>query len=1098
MAGFLSAAISAIGASSIGSAIVRILVAYGVSRLINGSTKKQNAQSKDNGVRLQLAPNTTNPIPLLFGSAYFGGSITDAQLSADNKTLWTVITLNEHDANTRLSDNAAVATTVDEVYWNNQLITFKSDGFTVDRLTNSDGTVDYSPSGLAEVHIYKNGSSTPQVGTTPAYTLMPGWTTAHTMTNLTFAIVKLTYNRDKGVVGLPEFKFKVTNNLFKPGDAIYSYLRNSISGANLSVNEIDTASLTALNDYADDSVSYLDESDNTVKTLANRYQINGLINPEKTVMENLQSFANSTGSYIKYDITTGRWGVRINRDATVVADFNDTNIISGIDVSGTALDSQYNAIEISYPHRQIQDQTDTVRINLPTEWFNANEPDNVLKVTLDMLNEPLQARELAYLELYQNRMDRVVTFSTDYSKINMEAGDVITVTSSVYNWTAQPFRIVRLKEIETEQGGLAVEITAQEYDATIYTAGGQPRRPRTPTNPITLPSIGVIGTPVAPTFVEANNNRLPSVLLSGVTPNVGIVDRFEFWISSDNFVTSRLVGVDKNTNGSPYNGGTTLLYRLSDLPAGTYKFKVRAGNESAFSDYSPASLELVWAPVQTTDQVTADTGFKISSLLPLLGAGAIAYFAYKALYPELVEALSNTALGQLLGIEDPVQAALIRDKLEQDKAAYKIVNAGGVSMTPEVDNSISFVAGDGIEITVEDGTHDITITATGGGSGFNTINIAEDTIVSTEVDNALTIVAGHGIKLTTDTAAGSITIENSCCEDTTGTSEEIIDYGEPVVRKLDYCEQNTTLPPKIKTFVTPATPEIPATSVTYNYVTGGSTFLDPCYNTSVPVIIIPALTVATGIVEKLSNHVYKTYSNISWNDSQLTGKTLRMISVGDNKFIAMRNWDITTGATLPEHDTAAVCMLQPSERPLFPSVDYPSGYAFMTYAELQTLLTSSGQGLRFQALPGTPAIPAKPETRTIKTYPGATIPVVIPRTHVEGYETVTKTVIETVAMNGFIQEPNSAGISRLHCDAFLLPGTEVSGHNAKTGTKVLNQTTINVTTGGYWYVVDQEPAFKISWDYYYIDRARKPMTYTKKTETKELKTTELVRDANVS
>lgn len=1095
MAGFLSAAISAIGASSIGSAVVRILVAYGISRLINGSTNKQNAQSQDAGVRLQLAPNTTNPIPLLFGSAYFGGNITDAQLSSDNKTLWTVITLSEHDANNRLSDNAAVTTTVDEVYWNNQLITFKNDGFTVDRITNSDGTVDYSASGLAEVHIYKNGSSTPQVGTTPAYSLMPGWTTAHTMTNLTFAIVKLTYNRDKGVVGLPEFKFKVSNNLYKPGDAIYSYLRNRISGANLSVAEIDTASLTALNDYADDSVSYLDESDNTVKTLSNRYQINGLINPEKTVMENLQSFANSTGCYIKYDIAQGKWGVRINRDASPIADFNDSNIISGIDVSGTELTNQYNAIEISYPHRQIQDQTDTVRINLPAEWFNANEPDNVLNVTLDMLNEPLQARELAYLELYQNRMDRVVTFTTDYSKINLEAGDVITVTSSVYDWTAQPFRIIRIKEIETETGGLAVEITAQEYDSTVYTAGGQPRRPRVPTSPITLPSIGVIGTPAAPTFVEANNNRLPSVLLTGVTPNVGIVDRFEFWMSSDNFATSTLVGLDKNTNGSPYNGGTTLLYRLSDLPAGTYKFKVRAGNDSAFSEYSPASAELSWNPVQTTDQVSASTGFKISSLLPVLGAGAIAYFAYKALYPEIMEALSATQLGQLLGIESPTQAALIKDKLEQEKAAFKIVTAGGVQMSPEVDNSITFVAGDGIDISVDSGTHDITISVTGGaGSGFTSVSAGEDTINSADVDGSLTFVAGTGIKFTTDTTTGSIKIDNTCCaEDNTGTSEEIIDYGEPKVRKLDNCEKTITLPAKTKVYITPATPAIPEGPATFAYVTGAGTFYDPCYKTTVPTIVIPQLTVDSGIVEHLSNHVYKDYDSILWNGgAHLIGKKIRMISVGNHNFIAMKNWVLATGARLPAHDEAAACMLNPSERPLFPSVDYPSGYEFMTYAELQTVLESTAQGLKFQSVPGTPAVPAKPEVRRTITYPGETVPVVLARTHIEGYETI-KSYGTPVAFNGII-----TGTSLLTDGTAVPIGALIGGTytNNKDKISILGATRVvslvSEGTGYKIYTINNRHTTASS----ILDADRIAMNY--KVVTTELVTTELTRDANVS
>ena len=97
MAGFLTAAAAAIGNSSIGGALVRILVAYGVSRLINGATGSNNTpEAVDQGIRLQAAPDTTNTIPVLYGSAYLGGKITDAQLVDANKTMWYCLTLAEN------------------------------------------------------------------------------------------------------------------------------------------------------------------------------------------------------------------------------------------------------------------------------------------------------------------------------------------------------------------------------------------------------------------------------------------------------------------------------------------------------------------------------------------------------------------------------------------------------------------------------------------------------------------------------------------------------------------------------------------------------------------------------------------------------------------------------------------------------------------------------------------------------------------------------------------------------------------------------------------------------------------------------------------
>jgi hypothetical protein len=948
MASFLSSAISAISDSSVGSAIVRILIARGISSLINRSSGSDNASTTptqtDEGVRLQLQPNTTNPIPLLFGSAYFGGNITDVQLTDNNKTLWVCLTLSEAHTANRFSDNTAVNTYFDEIYFNNQLITFKADGITVDHVTNLDGTVDTSPQDLVKIYLYKNGSANPVMptgysGTLPvdARSLMPGWTSNHTMSELTFALVKITYNRDKGITSVPDFKFKLSNTLYKPGDAIYSYLTNSISGAGLTDSEIDLASLSALNTYADEAINYLDESDNTVKTLADRYQINGIINPEKTVMANLQELANASGCFIKYDIATGKWGIRINRDADSVAHFDDSNIIGGIDLTGTSLDSMYNSVEVEFPHRQLQDQTDTLRIDLPDEFRNANEPDNILTFRASMLNEPLQARELAYLELYQNRMDQVVTFTTDYSKINTEAGDVITVSSSVYNWTNQPFRVIRVKEIESEQGGLAVEITAQEYDATMYTAGGQPRRPRVPSTIGSTPTIGIIGTPSAPTTTTANNNRLPSILITGTVPATGIVDRFEFWYSTDNWTTSIFLNATKNSNGSPFNGGTSLSFRASNLPAATYKFKVRAGNDSGFSAYSDSSVEVIWDPVQTTDQVTAnttvDTG--LGSLLPTLGMGALAYFAYKALYPEIVKQLDGTQLGKLLGMPNSADAIARAAELEQSSTAYRHVVVDGVALESlTTDETILLLAGDGIELTPNAATGEITITATGGGAGgpaFNQIDAGGTQIMATNTENKFSVVGGTGIKIDADSGSGTITITGTNLTGAPSPNEADgsfktnydIDFKEGNIKLLDNCQAVYTWPAKqSRTLIN---------GRVFNIVSAGADYYDTCYRQNIHTILIDG---------KLSTGDYGGV----WNNTNLSGKTLHLKfidKVGNYyRYIAWKSWH-NDGTPVVTPD---VCDLDPWSRPLFPSVDYPANNELATYSMLSQILTLQDNG----------------------------------------------------------------------------------------------------------------------------------------------------------
>lgn len=1050
MAGFLSAAVAAIGSSSIGSALVRILVAYGVSRLINGATGEKNQQQIDEGIRLQLQPDTTNPIPLLYGSAYFGGNITDVRLADDNQTLWVCLTLSEHTAATTTLGGHAVDTFIEEIYYNDQLIEFKADGITIDYATNTDGSIDTSPRDLVKIYLYKNGSNAPTLpydflgGTLPgnAYTLMPGWDSDWRMEGLTFALIKIIYNRDKGITGIPNLKFKVSNTLYRPGDALYDYMTNTISGADLVASQIDTASLLTLNDYADDEVVFFNEDTNTTETLGDRYQINGVINPQQNVLANMQEIANSTGVYINYDITSGKWGVILDKTETPAYAFDDSNVVGGIDVTATSLDNVYSSVEVEFPSRFIQDQTDTIRIDLPVEYLNDNQPENVLQVRLSMLNEPLQARELAYLALYQNTLDRVVTFTTDYSKIQVAAGDVITLTNSIYGFSNQPFRVVRVKEIESDVGSILVEITAQEYDSTLYTAGGQPRRPRTPSSGLDLTPIKDIATPNAPTYTTANNNRQPSILLSGVVPT-GVVDRFEFWYSTDDFATSFLIHEEKNANGAPFNSDTTIIARVATLPAGTYKFKVRAGNEQAYSDYSAASTELEWAPNQTTDEVNQNSTleFGLGDLLPAIGAGILGYLAYQLIDPQKIADLLPEQLRDLLGLQTTEEAAALKAQMEAEGAAFRIVNAGNVQLAASSgDETLTFVAGTGIEITADDIGHEITITATGG-DGFNTIEANGQNMLSSVTDGVLTLNAdtgiafnvdaitntitigatgeadainaysrvvaggttldasvtsgnlyltpGNGIKFTSNANTNTIIIDNTCCGDDVDTTS-FKDGGKPIITELDdpSCKVIITWPTKNDI---ERTPEVPAVPQTWIKIIAAGTWYDHCYRTTVPTLILDdpdnIIDIEIGDSTTLTGKLIPTTTGqIDWKDtvgSVFIDKTIKLKKVAENEYVAIKNWASTDGSALPL--TGDVCNISdPWSRPLFTTIDYPNGYEFATKTNLTNLLVAEGSALRFIYVAAIAAIPA---SDTPVAYPGKQEVTRLPRTCVKTLET---------------------------------------------------------------------------------------------------------------
>ena len=217
-----------------------------VSRSIN-SDNTQSAQTQvtepDVGVRLQVTADTSHSIPVLYGSAVTSGAITEAVQSNDNQTMTYVITLAERTG-TLLSTSAPSEYQFTDIYWNSQRVTFQSDGVTVAQTTDTSGNSDLNAAGLVQIYCYAGGSES---GTQPtgyssvtphAYSVVPGWTTAHAMSDLIFLVVRVTYNAERGITGLGQVTTRVTNSMTLPGDCVLDYMTNSRYGAGIAPEDI--------------------------------------------------------------------------------------------------------------------------------------------------------------------------------------------------------------------------------------------------------------------------------------------------------------------------------------------------------------------------------------------------------------------------------------------------------------------------------------------------------------------------------------------------------------------------------------------------------------------------------------------------------------------------------------------------------------------------------------------------------------------------------------------------------------------------------------------------------------------------------------------
>ena len=256
----VTAAASAVGtylaASTIGSLLVRTAITALVSYALNRSiTKPQSGTGIDPGVRQQLAPATNHKIPVVYGSAYISGAITDAKLVNDNKTMWVCSTISEVTG-PLFSTGAASAYTFNECYRNSDRVIFQTDGITVAKTIDADGNEDTSMAGQVKIYVYAGsgasskqlapvatsvvGNATPSLVPVSAWDIFPDWTTANNMSDLVFSIVRVDYNRDKNVTAIGDYQYKITNSMTLGGDCIFDYATNTRYGAGIRLAEIST------------------------------------------------------------------------------------------------------------------------------------------------------------------------------------------------------------------------------------------------------------------------------------------------------------------------------------------------------------------------------------------------------------------------------------------------------------------------------------------------------------------------------------------------------------------------------------------------------------------------------------------------------------------------------------------------------------------------------------------------------------------------------------------------------------------------------------------------------------------------------------------
>ena len=685
----------------------------------------QNANSSiDNGVRQQVAPATTNSLPIVYGDAYLGGTFVDAVLTTDQKVMYYVMAISSISPNGQFLYNrsttvnagsfavgtiytittvgttnftliGASANTVGvtfictgagtgtgtatkgNFYYGDRIVTFDAtDPTKVVSLTDGAGNVDSKISGNLYINLYTStdaGVITNVTGTAPS-TFMGGsdiatalrWTGTRQMNGLAFAIAKLTYSVEAGTTQLQPITFNVSHYLnntgaAKPGDVWFDYIGNEaygggmlnttmpttaagsfVVGSTYKIAAIGTTSFTsigavsnnvgvwftatgagtgtgtailstlinrdsaiALNTYSDATITYTPSTGGSATQV--RYRVNGVLDTGQNVLSNIDKIMLACDSWNQYNAASGQWTVVVNRDASSSFSFDDTNVIGEIKTSLIDISNSINQIEASFPNKMNRDQTDVVYLETPTGLLYANEPVNKYSCNFDLVNESVQATYIANRMLEQAREDLIVTINAAYPAIQVDAGDVVSLTNTAYGWNNKLFRAMKVSEVSLPDGNLGASLDLSEYNAAVYDNGSITQYSPTPNS--NLASVQFFSGLNPPVVSYSNPTAtVPFFNVEVTTPAIGRVTAigvFYTTVATPSLTDWTILYKSfAPTNGALANS-TTFTFPNLQLPANTYYFGALVMNETGQSAISGVSASFIWIPTGTVGSQTA-------------------------------------------------------------------------------------------------------------------------------------------------------------------------------------------------------------------------------------------------------------------------------------------------------------------------------------------------------------------------------------------------------------------------------------------------------------------------------------------------------------
>ncbi len=423
---------------------------------------------------------------------------------------------------------------------------------------------------------------------------VPQWTTAHTLSGISYLYLQLKYDADAFPSGIPNISAELkgkklydvrdTSTAFSknPALALYDYLTDTRFGLGVPTNQIDEASFVTVANICDENISL--SAGGTEK----RYESNGVIYSNSQPMDVIDELIGSMLGILSY--SNGQFVLAGGKFISPSITLTENDLRGGITLNTKqSRRNLFNTVKGVFTSPESNWQPSDYPMVTSSTFVTEDSNETIFAdIDLPLTTSSTMAQRIAKVVLFKNRQQMTIQLSLKLTAFKLQVGDTVNFTYDRFGFNSKVFQVVEWTFV-SGPSDLGVDVILQETSSSVFDWSAEESvfisdNTNLPTATTTLtPSIQLND------IMRAYSGVVSTILLIKVTSGFGTTNEVE--VEYRNTATD----TEFTSLGRAKTVGSSMLFELKDAEDGmTYEVRARAINAfNVASSFASATHEVI-------------------------------------------------------------------------------------------------------------------------------------------------------------------------------------------------------------------------------------------------------------------------------------------------------------------------------------------------------------------------------------------------------------------------------------------------------------------------------------------------------------------------